>query len=68
VCSFKAYLNIFSIPDDPQMTFTSGLVAFSGAATWDVSVLVYANTSDCELSGNVFAAFDDIADAALIGT
>jgi hypothetical protein len=53
-----AYLKIFSIKDDLLMTFTSGLVTFSGAVTWDVSALAYANAFD---------DFTHIAYAALIG-
>lgn len=64
-------LNIWNFTADPLMTFTTGLVAFSGQATWNIDALSYASALNGALSGNVLAPFDGgvtNANPELIGT
>lgn len=64
-------LNVWSFTDDAEMSFTAGLLAFSGQASWTVDATAYVNALNGAQSGNVYAPADDdgdIAGASLIGT
>lgn len=67
------FFNVFSFTNDPQMTFTTGLAAFSGQATWSVDSASYLSALNGGLSGDVVAPFDnflerDLSSASVIGT
>ena len=69
--SVDSGLNVWSFTNDPEMLFTTGLLAFSGQASWTVNAEAYASALTGAQSGNVFAPADelgDVANAALIGT
>ncbi|MFD2823374.1 T9SS type A sorting domain-containing protein [Lacinutrix iliipiscaria] len=65
-------LNIWSYTDDPTSDFTAGQVAFSGQATWTLSVDEYNAMTGSSSSGNIYFAADTVDDiaggATLIGT
>jgi hypothetical protein len=67
------FFNIFDFTDDPLMTFTAGMQAFSGEAIWTVDTTTYLSALNGGLSGNVVAPFDnffvtDLSTASVIGT
>jgi hypothetical protein len=71
--SGREFFNIFSFTNDPFMTFTAGLLAFNGQATWTVDAASYLSALNGGLSGDVVAPFDnflvtDLASAPIIGT
>jgi hypothetical protein len=71
--SGEEFFNIFGFTNDPFMTFTAGLLAFTGQATWTVDSASYLSALNGGLSGNVVAPFDnffvtDLANASIIGT
>lgn len=64
-------LNLWSWSTDSAVTFTAGLLAFTGSATWALSATEYAEMLAGNPSGNVFFpadTFDDVGGATLIGT
>ena len=66
-------LNVWSITDDPFMTFTAGSLAFSGQVITNVDAATYANLLAGQISGDVLAPFDNLSvtdesQASLIGT
>lgn len=67
------FFNVFGFTNDPFMTFTAGLLAFTGQATWTVDTASYLSALNGGLSGDVVAPFDnflvaDLASASVIGT
>ena len=67
-------LNIFSVTDDPELSFTAGSQAFSGSATWTIDSVSYNNLvagSPVGSTGTIFFPADtddDIPDATALGT
>jgi len=71
--NLQEFFNVFDVTNDPLMTFTAGLVAFSGQATWTVDTASYLSALNGGLSGEVVAPFDnfivtDLGSASVIGT
>jgi hypothetical protein len=62
-------LNVWSYSATATTTFTAGLVAFSGTATWSVPAATYAAMLTAPASGNLYFPADDSTDVAtLLGT
>jgi len=63
-------MNIFSFTDDPTSTFLTGMQAFSGSATWNISTDLYDALLMGNSSGDVYAFADvdaDIPSASIVG-
>ena len=64
-------LNIWSYTDDATSNFTAGAQAFSGTATWTLTVDEYNAMLTAPTSGNIYFSadsVDDLGTATLIGT
>lgn len=64
-------LNIFSSSTAGDLSFTEGVTAFLGSATWSIGSTFYQHVLANATSGDIFFAADDIGDlnnASILGT
>ena len=64
-------LNMWSMSNDDPITFTAGSLAFTGSATWDLDPAAYADMTNGNLSGDIYAGADtddDISAATFVGS